>query len=68
MKASQESTQFANNVIAVLELSTRRWRYWDAIYEKSKGLTDNEVELVTGWPRNKIHQEWCLAFNGILFG
>ena len=62
------STQFSKDVLFVIEISTRRWRYWDSLWDEAEKLPVKEVKQILGWDKKKIEDEWCLALSDLLLG
>jgi hypothetical protein len=60
------ASNFAEQVIYVLEIRTRRWRYWDSLWEKACLMSDKEVLIQLGWPKQCIAHEYLLALNELL--
>lgn len=59
---------FGDQVISVLEIQARRWKYWDLIWQMAEPLPDKEVKRRLGWDKRRIQDEWCLAWTDLLLG
>lgn len=57
---------FGEQVIAVLERDTRRWRYWAEIWEYVKYWPPEKVKRASGWTKEKIESEMHLALSEML--
>jgi hypothetical protein len=59
---------FGEQVITVLEMKARRWRYWDTIVEKNRYNPPDVVKKNTGFSLERIEFEWNLAWSDLFFG
>jgi len=57
---------FGDQVNTVLQFQTRRWRYWDTLFENTRFMPDAEVARQVGWTRKGIENERDLALHDLL--